>query len=263
VLRLLNINPQSQSFQAVRAVFERAFQQAGAAAVASPLGGLVLQFDMKNLLIPPLIDQFIGRQIVEINDETRQAVKLVIQRAFRDGLHPYESARLIQDFVGLHSRWANAVYSYRAQLIDSGKSPWRVEQLTQRYANRLRKKRARMIARTETLHAANLGQLEAWKQSQLAGTLPLTAKKRWIVTPDDRLCERCAPLRIHQPLPMDGLFFSQCVGFPLSDPAHRALWNSAVPNSCPPGTEANPRPKAKAEPPLHPNCRCSMVLSVD
>jgi hypothetical protein len=243
-MRLLNLDPAAGSFQEVRNLFAKAFQQAGVAATQSPPGGFLLRFDMRNPFIPRIIDQHIGMMIVEIDANTRGAVQAIIQTAFREGGHPYQTAKLIQDVVGLHSRWANAVQKYRGQLIADGKTPWRVEDLTARYANRLRKKRAISIARTETITAANMGQLESWRQSVEAGNLPVDVKKKWLVTPDDRLCKRCAPMRLHEPVGLGEMFTSNKVGFP-------------------PGPLEDAPLMMVLQPTLHPQCRCTMALSVD
>lgn len=54
--------------------------------------------------------------------------------------------------------------------------------------------RAETIARTETMEAANEGQLELWDQAVEEGLLTGKEKVVWIVTPDDRLCPICEPL---------------------------------------------------------------------
>ena len=54
--------------------------------------------------------------------------------------------------------------------------------------------RATMIARTETMRAANAGQREGWSQAIEDGYLETDAKRVWIVTDDDVLCEDCADL---------------------------------------------------------------------
>lgn len=54
--------------------------------------------------------------------------------------------------------------------------------------------RAEMVARTETMRAANEGQMQLWDQATEAGLLTGDEQKEWIVTPDDRLCPICEPL---------------------------------------------------------------------
>lgn len=84
------------------------------------------------------------------------------------------------------------------------------------------KARANLIARTESMRAANGGQREAWQQAQDEGLLPKRARKVWIYTDDGSVCDECTEL--------DG---------------KRAPLDGEYPDD---GGEG---------PPLHPNCRCT------
>lgn len=87
--------------------------------------------------------------------------------------------------------------------------------------------RAEMIARTETMDAANEGQQAAWDQAIDDGLLTGNEKQEWIVTPDDRLCPICEDV--------DG----QTVGLDENFEVD--------------GDEID-------GPPAHPNCRCTIGL---
>jgi SPP1 gp7 family putative phage head morphogenesis protein len=89
--------------------------------------------------------------------------------------------------------------------------------------------RAETIARTEVQRASNQGQIEAWDQATDEGLLTGTETKEWIVTPDDRLCPICEPLD-GQNVPMDGTFDAD-------------------------GAQVD-------GPPAHPNCRCTLGISL-
>ena len=89
--------------------------------------------------------------------------------------------------------------------------------------------RAEVIARTEVMRASNEGQLEAWDQATEAGLLTGTEMKEWIVTPDDRLCPICEP--------MDGKNVALDEDFDVD------------------GDQVD-------GPPAHPNCRCTLGLSL-
>jgi SPP1 gp7 family putative phage head morphogenesis protein len=88
--------------------------------------------------------------------------------------------------------------------------------------------RADLIARTETMQAANDGQLDAWDQAQEAGLLTGDEKKEWITTPDDRICPICDD--------MDG----EQVGL---------------------DEEFDVDGDSLDGPPAHPNCRCTVGLT--
>jgi hypothetical protein len=88
--------------------------------------------------------------------------------------------------------------------------------------------RAELIARTETMSAANAGQREAWDQAVDKGFLSGDEKQVWIVTPDDTLCPICES--------MDGQ--KETLGDPFDVD----------------GQEID-------GPPAHPNCRCTTGLA--
>lgn len=81
--------------------------------------------------------------------------------------------------------------------------------------------RAQLIARTETMTAANEGQREAWSQASDAGLLPSDAQVEWIATSD--CCDDCADMD-GETRDLDGDYDD---------------------------------PDAADGPPLHPNCRCT------
>jgi SPP1 gp7 family putative phage head morphogenesis protein len=89
--------------------------------------------------------------------------------------------------------------------------------------------RAETIARTETMRAANEGQIEAWQQAAETGLLTGNESTEWITTPDDRLCPICEPLD-GQTTALGGTF--EVDGDRVSSP------------------------------PAHPRCRCTVGLAV-
>jgi SPP1 gp7 family putative phage head morphogenesis protein len=152
-----------------------------------------------------------GALIVEVSGETKAAVAEVIHRAFVDGMHPRQSARHIKNLVGLTEGLSDEVIAKRAQ----------------EYAKRLLKYRAETIARTETLAASNGGTYQSWLQARDEGFLAPNAVRKWIVTPDDRLCPLC----------------QQMTG---------ATAQLDQPFNTPKGQIYHP--------PLHPDCRCTAGL---
>lgn len=84
------------------------------------------------------------------------------------------------------------------------------------------RKRARLIARTETLRAANEGQKKMWQEAKSVGLLDSSDLQVWLVSADEKLCKKCEPY--------DGV-------------------------TAPIGEEFD-----EGGPPLHPNCRCTVGL---
>lgn len=179
-------------------------------------------FNAREARLQDWLDTHIASLIVQVTEETREAVRGVVERAIRQGLHPDRAAGHIRELVGLTRRQGLAVDNYRARLVTAGRSQAQIERFTSRYAEQLHTYRANNIARTELMTAANRGHYESIRQMVELGRMT-GATKRWITVPDDRRCEWCAPMH-NQMVPFDAMFTSG-----LGNVEH---------------------------PPLHPQCRC-------
>jgi hypothetical protein len=157
--------------------------------------------------------------VTNIDASTRQAIRDIIARAFRDNVSVRDQAELIEvilhEIAGLDRRRASALYNYEQQLRRTGS-------LTEGVIGaRVRNKRVRLlhdravtIARHETLEAAAAGQHETWMQAIDDRRLPPTMEREWITAPDEmrpdgtrRLCPICRPMN-GQRRPMNKPFFS-------------------------------------------------------
>lgn len=169
-----------------------------------------------------------AKLIRDITNETRQAITTAITDAVSARITTIEAAKVIKASIGLTSRQAKAVVALRQRLVAAGLSQAVVDARVARYGAKLLAYRAKMIARTEIMRAANAGVQAAWEQAQRAGQLRNLART-WITTPDDRLCPICAPLE-GQRRSMTEPFVSPTNG------------------------------QAYLIPPAHPNCRCTVGL---
>ena len=125
--------------------------------------------------------------------------------------------------MGLTERQSLAVDNLRMNLLEQEVHPKIIDKNVNQYADRLLNYRADMISRTETLRAANEGTMGLWDQLVEQGVIDSqTAQKKFIVTPDDKLCDFCADY--------DGVTVGLDEEFDDGDP------------------------------PLHPNCRCCVGL---
>lgn len=188
--------------------------------------GLQLRFDIVNPRALTAARRG-ARLVREITDTTRQGIQATIARSIRDGIPPAEAARIIRPTIGLTDRQAMTVINYRFSLLEEGADADVVAKAAERYAAKLLRKRSETIARTETIRAGREGRDETWRQAKAEGLLPETAKRRWVITDDDRLCPACEPL--------GGVEVGLDEGFPQG------------------GGDG---------PPLHPNCRCTTVLAI-
>jgi hypothetical protein len=130
---------------------------------------------------------------------------------------PAEVARDILATIGLTPRQAAAVANFR-RLLESGDKAAlsralrdqrfdatiqrlvngeavdqaKIDRMVQRYAERYQAYRANVIARYETMEAANAGRRAAWRQFAGRRGIPLAALKRfWQTAADERVCPVC------------------------------------------------------------------------
>lgn len=173
-----------------------------------------------------------GELIQSIDELTRIAVRKIITDAFNEQIDVRATAKRIQNVVGLHPKWADAVVKFEkaemARLMRMGQKEATARRNAQArasaYADQLKSKRATMIARTEIQIAQNEGRYEGWKQADEAGFVDPTAMKMWVTALDERTCDVCAPLN-GELVPWNGLF---SIGL--------------------------------EKPIVHPNCRCAMII---
>lgn len=149
-------------------------------------------FDHTNPHVVDYVREHAAETIQDISNATRTKIKDIIARAF-------EEQKDLSDFAD--------------ELVDAVGD-----------ANR-----ADLIARTESMTAANEGQAEAWDQAVEAGILNGDEKKTWIVADDQVLCPLCESLA-DQTVPMDENF------------------------------EAPDSGEQFDGPPAHPRCRCTTGL---
>lgn len=168
-----------------------------------------------------------AESIVGISRTVRKTIREIIAEAIEDGSTPAEVARRIKNEIGLTPQYAGAVRNYRKKLLASGKSAKEANTLSQKYAERLLRKRAQTIARTEIAMATNAGQHEFWRQMRDNGAIPVTAMRMWITAKDEKTCAICGPMD-GQLAPIDG------------------VWSGVY-------SEAH----------AHPNCRCTSGLVFD
>lgn len=293
VVALLNID----SLAPIKPPLINAVGAAGATAVAAQvlprLSGVQFVFDTLNPRLISWLQDYSFKLIREINDGTKEAIRGVLVSGMTAGRNPRDVAREVKPVIGLTERQAKAVQNFRRELetfhlkrsaagwnlggkIDrapggaqvfkpdeeglpqdgirerrlrdfrfdaslkramaTGKplSPAQVDKMVSRYSERYLKYRAQTIARTEALRTTNMGVQEAWRQAIEAGKVSeALVRRQWIVSRDERLCQWCAP--IPKLNPKLGVIFGQ----PFSTPKGPSFL-----------------------PPVHPNCRCTVMIRV-
>ena len=207
-----------------------------------PQVAVAFRFDGKNVKAQKVAKAAGAKLVTSVTDETRAAIRTVITKAIREGIHPYEAAKSIVGILstpgattnampgmaGLNTPQVLAAFNYKAGLIDVGHDPKTVDRLMGKYVTRKLNERSVMIARTETMAALNLGAEVGYIQASKQGMLPPEARLVWLTTPDERLCVRCAP--------MNGETKQIGAGTTFSD--------------------------GSTGPPKHPKCRCSVGIAM-
>jgi hypothetical protein len=141
-----------------------------------------------------------------------------------------QAAAIVRNSIGLHPAWASAVTKYQTQqytrLVKEGMAPVRAAERSQamglRYRNRLTRRRAETIARTEIQTASNLGRYATWAQMIGNGLARPSSRKEW--SPGPGACKTCTKMS-----------------------GEVVAWDA-------------PFSAGLLMPPAHPNCRCTAVL---
>lgn len=156
--------------------------------------GQTYSFDLTNPLAIEWAATQSASMVTGVTEESRAALQGIITRVMAGGLPRGEAVKLIKQVVGLNSRQADSVESYRQELLEQDLTHDVIDRKLERYAAGLHRDRAVMIARQETMHAARAGQGDAWAQAVAHGLLKKTQQRKWSVTDDDRLCDICEPM---------------------------------------------------------------------
>ena len=158
-----------------------------------------------------------GAEMVTVSTQTQKdAIALLLEDKMRNAHTVDELARLIRPCVGLYRQQASAVSNYYDSLIKAlteqhpRTRPARIRALAldkaTKYAERLHRQRAMMIAQTEMAFAYNYGADEGIRQAQ-ADFLIGRCEKRWCTSGDDNVCTDCAELDGKQ-IGMEERFYS-------------------------------------------------------
>ena len=223
-----------------------AMRRGGEQALRQLPGELIGGFNVTDPLAVNFTRTSGAASVVQITQETEAALRLIIQRAYAQGLGSRAAAREIKSVIGLTRRQAISVSNFRRSLIsaietDAGPAAIisdfklsrnvvtarnmrlaNVDRLTTRYQSRWIEHRSTLIARNEAVRAVSAGRRALWEQAVQAGAIdPAVMRKIWQTTPDARACPICLPLH-GQAVPMNEPFVSKDVGTLPGPPAHIA-----------------------------------------
>jgi hypothetical protein len=182
-----------------------------------------MRFDVVNPAAVSYAQNHVAQIVRPFVDDAKEVIAEIVGRAVNGEFTYASAAREIRDTIGLDPRRYEALENYKQGLIDDGKEGDQLERMVARKETSLLKARSETIARTEIMRAANAGQREAWQEAARQGLLRRDEWNRvWKTTDDERLCDECGPMD-EETVAFDGEFQG-------------------------------------GDPPLHPNCRCTVRL---
>ena len=231
----------------------------------SAWSGLTSSLTMTNAHAIAYGEQRAGTLITAFQQEQLDVVRNVLGRALSEGIEPLRAGRMLRSTVGMNERQARALANYERGLHEkmttgatnvplrgagrpladqrfslSNLTERRIDDMVARYRERLIAYRGEMIARTETMRAANMG---AYAEQYAAGQSGLfdiqTARRIWSTTPDDRACDVCIFMDGHE------------VGF-----AEQFVYDGVA------AGDPSGDVRSGDTPPIHPMCRCTAYIEV-
>lgn len=198
--------------------------------------GIGLSFDLVNDRAVVFADTFTRTFAGGISDAARTAIQEEVTLGMQGQRTPQQIARNIRDVIGLNNRDAAFLHRFEQRLVEeegvtAAERAERVREMNTSLIHR----RAKVIARTEVIRGHNMGQLGAWNEAVEEGLLnPADVMQQWTVTRDDRLdIIHCEPLD-RAKAPLNGTTWKK---------QGRVIKEGLI------------------GPPVHPNCRCAVVLA--
>ena len=138
------------------------------------------------------LNRVLADLVTEITEEHKKVIRDIIIRSNRQTISDRELIDTIKRSTGLRADQLLASLNFQQRMLEKGKSPSEVERMTVAFEKRMLGKRADMIARTESMNAANEGQQIGWDKASRAGAFDRsTAQLQWITAQDDIVCPTC------------------------------------------------------------------------
>jgi len=174
-------------------------------------------------------DSFIGIRgaelVVLLSASQKEAIRNVLKYEMQGKLSPYEAQKVIRQTIGLTPKEQQAVLRMLDALVEEGVPRGTIFAQTLKYADQLLKLRAERIERTELAKAYNWSSHETMKDLIRRGLIKEPIRV-WETAGDNRVCSVCSG--------NDGIKVKMEEAFPTGH----------------------------SMPPIHPNCRCTIVYEI-
>lgn len=227
---LIDFDGIANQLEPLKNIFEQAARTSALELYKKGGVGAKLTFDLIDERAVYYASSQVGTLITNITEEMRNMIRGTIASSTMGDMTVAGAARELVTYIPLTDRDANAVRKYAEnrfeRFIKQGMSDTQARQkadkLRDAYADKLLRKRATTIARTEVARAASEGRYLGWEAGVESGLIDNTSVKEWIAEPD--ACPICAE--------MDG---------------KTVKWDDTF-------------EFGGMMPPAHPNCRCASAI---
>ncbi len=137
-----------------------------------------------------------AQRVTAITASTRKAIQAVIDDAFAEPLGVQQAARRMLDIkaLGLNDQQRMTLMKYGRQLEVEGGKPAAIQSKMRTRYKQLRRKRARLIAKTESYDSAAAAQRQLWVEAVQQDQLNVENYLLEWVTRVLRVCPRCIAL---------------------------------------------------------------------
>jgi len=174
----------------------QAFAALHIAKSVDPLPGWAANFSLVNQYAVIAARTVIGKLIRNISAAQLRAVQWYMARTILEGIAPAQSAATLGTIVGLNLPQAKRVMRILKDIeqLPRDERPLAMKRLD-KLETHLLHQRGLLIARTEGIRAAALGQIAAWQEAANNGLVnPDVWGKKWLARMDNRVCPLCAAL---------------------------------------------------------------------
>ncbi|MHC1687982.1 MAG: hypothetical protein AB9879_09785 [Methanothrix sp.] len=208
---LIDWSEYDQHLEAYKPLLTKVLQNSGEASATWLSDGLKLKirFDLVDPHAVAWINQHSAELVRYVGQSSKTAIREIIQDGFVNGVTPQQMALRIEQHIGLDPARSRSLAKYRAALLEGGVPQGEVDKLTDQFSDRLLKARGLAIAVNESLEAMGQGAYENTRQAVFRGVLdPAVWEGYRIITPDDRLCDRCRIYAKETRILPDGVYAS-------------------------------------------------------
>lgn len=158
---------------------------------AFKIAGIEGSFDVLNPISVELAGTITARMVTLVTDETKKGISEAIRQGLLEGESMSQVVKRIKPLIGLSGRGVKALDNYKG-FLQGKKPPLKVSQIDKKvgfYRRKLHRKRAELIARTETARAQSEGTIEGYRQGGIK-------RVEWVTAAG--ACPQCAPLNGHK-----------------------------------------------------------------